>query len=64
MLLLSSMSFNEMFDCLEADMQKLHYQKEKVYPIISKKFKLENKIPNYRWVEYTPSSGTKYLILF
>lgn len=63
-MLLSSMSFKEMFDCLEADMPKLLYQKEKVYPNITKKFKLENIIPNYKWVEYTPSSGTKYLIIF
>lgn len=63
-MIVSSMSFKEMFDCLEADRPKLDYQREKILPKISKEFEAENKIPNYKWVEYKPSSGTEFLILF
>lgn len=59
-----SMSFKEMFDCLEADRPKLDYQREKILPKISKEFKEENKLPNYKWEVYKPSSGTEYLIMF
>ena len=59
-----SMSYKEIYDCLETDMPKLDYQREKLLPKISKAFQAENQFPNYKWVEYKPSSGTQYLILY
>lgn len=58
------MSYKEMYDCLEEDKPKLDYQREKCLPQISKAFRSENRFPNYKWIEYKPSSGNKYLIIY
>lgn len=63
-MIVSSMSYKEMFDCLEADIPKLDYQREKILPKISRAFKEDNILPNFKWVKYEPSSGTEYLIMF
>lgn len=59
-----SMSYKEIYDSIEADLPKLHYQREKCLPLISKAFKSENRFPNYKWIDYKPSSGNNYLLLY
>ena len=59
-----SMSYKEIYDGLEADISKLHYQRDKLLPVISKEFRSEKRFPNYKWIEYKPSSGNNYLILY
>ena len=63
-MLVLSMSYKEMYDCLESDIPKLKYQMERCLPKISKEFRKENRFPNYKWIEYEPSSGNKYLIIY
>lgn len=53
-----------MYDCLEEDRPKLDYQREKCLPQIIKEFQSEDRYPNYKWIEYKPSSGNKYLIIY
>jgi hypothetical protein len=63
-MLVLSMSYKEMYDCLESDIPKLNYQRERCLPKICKAFRKENRFPNYKWIEYEPSSGNKYLIIY
>lgn len=64
-MLLSSMTYKEMYDCLAADLEKIKIKKEYLLPRVVKELKKEMRFPAWRYYEYTiPASGNKYVIFF
>ena len=64
-MLLPSMTYKEMYDCLAADFEKVKYRKEYLLPSVVREFKKEIKFPAWKWYEYTiPATGNKYIIFF
>lgn len=64
-MLLPSMTYKEMYDCLAADFDKVKLKKEYLLPRVIREFKKEMKFPAWKWYEYTiPATGNKYIIFF
>ena len=63
-MLLPSMTFKEMYDCLAADFDKVKFKKEQLLPRAIREFKKEMKFPAWKWYEYTAPSKNKYIIFF
>ena len=64
-MLLPSMTYKEMYDCLAADFDKVKLKKEYLLPRVVREFKKEMKFPAWKWYEYTiPATGNKYIIFF
>ena len=64
-MLLPSMTYKEMYDCLAADFEKVKYRKEYLKPRVVREFKKEMKFPAWKWYEYTIlATGNKYIIFF
>jgi len=64
-MIVSSMSYKEMYDNLAKDKDKVEYRKTYYLPKAIKEFKKARKFPAWKWYDYTnPSTGNQYVVFF
>lgn len=64
-MLLTSMTYKEMYDNLAKDFEKVKIKQEYLLPKAIREFKKERKFPSWKWYEYTiPSTNNTYIIFF
>lgn len=64
-MILSTMTYKEIYDHLAADKQKVDIKKDSLLPKAIKKFKKRMKFPAWELYEYTiPATNNKYVIYF
>jgi len=64
-MIVSSMSYKEMYDNLAKDKDKIDYRKDYYLPKAVKEFKKAKKFPAWKWYDYkNPSTGNQYVVFF
>ena len=63
-MLLSTMTYKEMYDHLSKDLNKIQNKKDCLFPKAIKEFKKAKRFPIYKWYEYTiPATKQVYYFL-
>ena len=64
-MLISTMTYKEMYDHLSKDLNKIQIKKDCLLPKAIKEFKKAKRFPICKWYEYTiPTTQNKYIIFF
>ena len=64
-MLLSSMTYKEMYDHLASDLKKVQIREQYFLPKAIREFKKQRKFPAWMWYEYiVPTTRNKYIIYF
>lgn len=64
-MLLSTMTYKEMYDHLSKDLNKIQIKKDCLFSKAIKEFKKAKRFPIYKWYEYTiPATQNKYIVFF